>query len=205
MPGGLTRDRRLGRHHGRIDAARRRQQGHLGAAEARSARSACCPRAPQPSSSAARAATCRAGPPTTCSGWAATSSAPKAWSACCAASSSGSPRSPAWPRCPSCPFCFACLTAQTQNVPGLPRPEPARSRWTSPKASSCRSSSTATGPAAWPRPWPCCSGSPSKVRDRISADMWRTLSHLMVDLMADLTAMAMLSPIGQDARRGQPG
>ncbi len=39
----------------------------------------------------------------------------------------------------------------------------------------------------------------SKVRDRISSDMWRTLSHLMVNLMADLTAMAMLSPIGQDA------
>jgi len=30
----------------------------------------------------------------------------------------------------------------------------------------------------------------SKVRDRISVDMWRALSHLMVDMMADLTAMA---------------
>ena len=30
----------------------------------------------------------------------------------------------------------------------------------------------------------------SKVRDRISADMWRALSHLMVDMMSDLTAMA---------------
>ncbi len=33
----------------------------------------------------------------------------------------------------------------------------------------------------------------SKVRDRISADMWRALSHLMVDMMADLTAMSQLS------------
>ncbi len=38
----------------------------------------------------------------------------------------------------------------------------------------------------------------SKVRDRISADMWRALSHLMVDMMADLTAMAQPSANGQD-------
>jgi len=39
----------------------------------------------------------------------------------------------------------------------------------------------------------------SKVRDRISADMWRALSHLMVDMMADLTAMAQPSTNGKDA------
>ncbi len=39
----------------------------------------------------------------------------------------------------------------------------------------------------------------SKVRDRISADMWRALSHLMVDMMADLTAMAQPSNGGTDA------
>ncbi len=33
----------------------------------------------------------------------------------------------------------------------------------------------------------------SKVRDRISVDMWRALSHLMVDMIADLTAMAQQS------------
>lgn len=33
----------------------------------------------------------------------------------------------------------------------------------------------------------------SKVRDRISVDMWRTLGHLMVDMMADLTATAKAS------------
>ena len=41
----------------------------------------------------------------------------------------------------------------------------------------------------------------SKVRDRISADMWRALSHLMVDMMADLTAMAQQPATnGTDAR-----
>ncbi len=39
----------------------------------------------------------------------------------------------------------------------------------------------------------------SKVRDRISADMWRALSHLMVDMMADLTAMAQPATNGTDA------
>ena len=39
----------------------------------------------------------------------------------------------------------------------------------------------------------------SKVRDRISVDMWRALSHLMVDLMADLTAMAQASTTATDA------
>jgi uncharacterized alpha-E superfamily protein len=39
----------------------------------------------------------------------------------------------------------------------------------------------------------------SKVRDRISVDMWRTLSHLMFDLMADLAAMAQPQPNGQDS------
>jgi uncharacterized circularly permuted ATP-grasp superfamily protein/uncharacterized alpha-E superfamily protein len=38
----------------------------------------------------------------------------------------------------------------------------------------------------------------SKVRDRISVDMWRTLSHLMVDLMADLTATARASNDGPE-------
>ncbi|QEH32139.1 hypothetical protein OJF2_06080 [Aquisphaera giovannonii] len=36
----------------------------------------------------------------------------------------------------------------------------------------------------------------SKVRDRISVDMWRTLSHLMVDLIADLNAMAAAADPG---------
>ncbi|MGO9600925.1 MAG: circularly permuted type 2 ATP-grasp protein [Isosphaeraceae bacterium] len=39
----------------------------------------------------------------------------------------------------------------------------------------------------------------SKVRDRISVDMWRALSHLMVDLMADLTAMIETSATASDA------
>ena len=39
----------------------------------------------------------------------------------------------------------------------------------------------------------------SKVRDRISVDMWRTLSHLMVDMMADLAAMARPTNGGPDA------
>ncbi len=39
----------------------------------------------------------------------------------------------------------------------------------------------------------------SKVRDRISADMWKALSHLMVDMMADLIAMAQPSTNGTDA------
>jgi uncharacterized circularly permuted ATP-grasp superfamily protein/uncharacterized alpha-E superfamily protein len=38
-----------------------------------------------------------------------------------------------------------------------------------------------------------------KVRDRISVDMWRALSHLMVDMMADLTAMAQPSTAGTEA------
>jgi uncharacterized circularly permuted ATP-grasp superfamily protein/uncharacterized alpha-E superfamily protein len=38
----------------------------------------------------------------------------------------------------------------------------------------------------------------SEVRDRISVDMWRTLSHLMVDLMADLTATAQASNNGHE-------
>ena len=90
MPGGLTRVVLLGRHQGRHHAARRRQQGYLGpgrpsgqqlqpAAPSRTARSG----------SAERAAICPAGTPTTSTGWAATSSGPRAWSACCAASSSG--------------------------------------------------------------------------------------------------------------------
>jgi uncharacterized alpha-E superfamily protein len=39
----------------------------------------------------------------------------------------------------------------------------------------------------------------SKVRDRISVDMWRTLSRLMVDLMADLKSMTPSQDDGEDA------
>jgi uncharacterized circularly permuted ATP-grasp superfamily protein/uncharacterized alpha-E superfamily protein len=39
----------------------------------------------------------------------------------------------------------------------------------------------------------------SKVRDRISVDMWRTLSRLMVDLMADLESMVPADYGGPDA------
>jgi uncharacterized circularly permuted ATP-grasp superfamily protein/uncharacterized alpha-E superfamily protein len=39
----------------------------------------------------------------------------------------------------------------------------------------------------------------SKVRDRISADMWKALNHLMVDMMTDLTAMAQPAINGSDA------
>ncbi|MBV8311911.1 MAG: circularly permuted type 2 ATP-grasp protein, partial [Planctomycetaceae bacterium] len=39
----------------------------------------------------------------------------------------------------------------------------------------------------------------SKVRDRISVDIWRAISHLMVDLMADLAAMVETSPAASDS------
>ena len=45
----------------------------------------------------------------------------------------------------------------------------------------------------------------SNVRDRISADMWRTLSHLMVDLMADLAAMVQPSDLGAVCLGYAPG
>jgi uncharacterized circularly permuted ATP-grasp superfamily protein/uncharacterized alpha-E superfamily protein len=43
----------------------------------------------------------------------------------------------------------------------------------------------------------------SMVRDRISMDMWKALSHLMVDLMADLAAMARPATLGPE--EAQPG
>ena len=38
-----------------------------------------------------------------------------------------------------------------------------------------------------------------RVRDRISVDMWRALSQLMVDMMADLTAMAEVTSQGEES------
>jgi uncharacterized circularly permuted ATP-grasp superfamily protein/uncharacterized alpha-E superfamily protein len=43
----------------------------------------------------------------------------------------------------------------------------------------------------------------ARVRDRISVDMWRTLSRLMVDLMADLRSMAAAE--GPPAEEPEPG
>ena len=70
-----------------LDAARRREQGHLGALRsAGRARSACSRSVRRANGCTAAGATCRAAPPTTCSGSAATPSAPKAPCGCCAAS-----------------------------------------------------------------------------------------------------------------------
>ncbi len=92
---------------------------------------------------------------------------------------------------PELPVLLRVLTAQTRTFPGffdpsrpdsLERPEDEllsvifnRERVGSLAATLCMLQQVA-----------------SKVRDRISVDMWRALSHLMVDMMADLTAMAQL-------------
>ena len=89
MPGGLTRVSCASGFQGRHHAERRRQQGYLGPGRpSGSAASASCLHLTAPSGSAERAAIFPAGRPTTSTGWAATLSEPRAWFACCAASSS---------------------------------------------------------------------------------------------------------------------
>ncbi len=78
MPGGFCPHLRPARRPRRLDGRGRRIRRRLGAGrEARSSDRACC-RAPERRASPACLATCRAAPPTTCSGSAAISSATEA-------------------------------------------------------------------------------------------------------------------------------
>jgi uncharacterized alpha-E superfamily protein len=98
---------------------------------------------------------------------------------------------------PELPVLLRVLTAQTQTFPGFFDPtravtvEQPEGELLSVIFDRDRSGSLASTLALLQ--WVA-----SKVRDRISADMWRALSALMVDMMADLAAMAQPTNGDQD-------
>ena len=149
MPGGLTRVSSTQRRADRVDAARRRQQGHLGAVgRTRERGDAAGAGAARRCGRSALEATCRAAWPRTCSGWAATPSAPSMRFGCCAASSRASRDEDTYRgSAASCRRCCTCWSTWRCS------PSASRSacRCASSKRTCCRSSSRTNPHAGLPR------------------------------------------------------
>ena len=205
MPGGLTRVAGRGRFQGRHDAAGRRQQGHLGPGRpAGRHASAFCPHAHRPLRLS------RAG------GDLSSRHADNFyWLGRYVERAESVVRllrgilvrlteKSGMADVPELPVLLRVLTAQTQTFPGILRPTRPISARSTRRRAALGDLRSASGPAAWPRRWPCLQRVASKVRDRISVDMWRALSHLMVDMMADLTAMAQPSDGWPGSAGAQP-
>jgi uncharacterized alpha-E superfamily protein len=90
---------------------------------------------------------------------------------------------------PELPVLLRVLTAQTQTYPGfLDRDRPPS--FDEPEGEILSVIFDRDRPGSLAATLAVLQRVASKVRDRISVDMWRTLSQLMVDLMADLAARA---------------
>ena len=128
----------------------------------------------------------RAAPPTTSTGWAATSSAPRAWSACCAAILVRLTEQSGMAEVPELPVAAAgARPRRPETFPGfLDHSRPDSS--SEPEGELLSVIFDRERPGSLAATLVLLQRVAAKVRDRISLDMWRTLSHLMVDLMADL-------------------
>jgi uncharacterized alpha-E superfamily protein len=102
---------------------------------------------------------------------------------------------------PELPILLRVLTAQTQTYPGfLDHNKPAS--FDEPEGEILSVIFDRNRPGSLAATLVVLQRVASKVRDRISVDMWRTLSQLMVDLMADLAAMVDSGSNGESAQPG---
>ncbi len=175
-----TDARRRGQQHAdRVDAARRRQQGHLGRCRTgRSAPSRCSRRCASACGASAVEPICRAASPTICSGWAATSSGRSRSSGCCAASCTLVTREDMSEGVPELAALLHVLVDLELLPAQLEEPMPLRA-------------ARAGGVAAVPvrcAARPCLRETLNElrriaaaVRDRLSIDTWRILNQLQQD------------------------